>query len=105
MNPSNKSNPINLHPASAPLPGQPWWKTPAMWLVVGLPSAVVVAGCFTMWIAVTRPDAVVDPDYYRKGLALGRAAAVDKAQVPAQMGRNHAMTPDKDLPGGRRVRD
>ena len=23
---------------------------------------------------------------------------VDKAQVPAQIGRNHAMTPDKDLP-------
>ena len=80
-------------------PGLPWWKTPAMWLVVGLPAAVVVGGFFMLWIAMARPDAVVDPDYYRKGLALGqRAAAVDKAQVPAQMGRNHAMTPDKDLP-------
>lgn len=83
-------------------PGLPWWKTPAMWLVVGLPAAVVVGGCITMWIAVTRPDAVVDPDYYRKGLALGqRAAAVEKAQVPAQMGRNHAMTPDRHLPVGK----
>ena len=25
-------------------PGLPWWKTPAMWLVVGLPAAVVVGG-------------------------------------------------------------
>ena len=73
-----------------------------MWLVLGLPAVVVVAGCITLWIAMTRPDAVVDPDYYRKGLALGeRAAMVDKAQVPAQMGRNHAMTPDKDLPANK----
>ena len=81
---------------------QPWWKTSVMWLVLGLPAVVVVAGCITLWIAMTRPDAVVDPDYYRKGLALGeRAAMVDKAQVPAQMGRNHAMTPDKDLPANK----
>lgn len=80
-------------------PAMPWWKTPAMWLVVGLPAAVVAGGFLMLWIALARPDAVVDPDYYRKGLALGqRAAAVEKAQVPAQMGRNHAMTPDKDLP-------
>ncbi|MBS0344116.1 MAG: FixH family protein [Proteobacteria bacterium] len=79
--------------------GLPWWKTPAMWLVVGLPAVVVVGGFFALWLAMTRPDAVVDPDYYRKGLALGqRSEAVEKAQVPAQMGRNHAMTPDKDLP-------
>lgn len=82
-----------------PAPGLPWWKTPAMWLVVGLPALVVVAGCATFWIAVARPDAVVDPGYYGKGLALGqRAAGVDKAHAPAQAGRNHAMTPDKDLP-------
>ncbi|MBS0452293.1 MAG: FixH family protein [Proteobacteria bacterium] len=83
-------------------PGLPWWKTPAMWLVVGLPAVVVVFGFFTLWLAVTRPDAVVDPNYYRKGLALEqRGAGVEKAQVPAQMGRNHAMTPDKDLPARR----
>jgi hypothetical protein len=42
---------------------------------------------------------VVDPDYYAKGLALGeREKAADKAHVPAQMGRNHAMTPDGELP-------
>ena len=70
-----------------------------MWLVLGLPAVVIVGGFATMWLAVTRPDAVVDPDYYAKGLALGqRAHAVDKAQVPAQMGRNHAMTPDRGLP-------
>lgn len=91
--------PLQESHATVSQPCQPWWKTSVMWLVLGLPAVVVVAGCITLWIAVARPDAVVDPDYYRKGLALGqRAAAVEKAQVPAQMGRNHAMTPDKDLP-------
>ena len=79
--------------------GQPWWRTPHMWLVLGLPAVVIVGGFATLWIALVRPDAVVDLDYYAKGLALGRrAAVVDKSQVPAQTGRNHAMTPDRSLP-------
>ena len=82
---------------SDPAGAQPWWKFPMMWLVLGLPAAVIVAGFATLWIATARPDVVVDPDYYRKGLALGQAATVDRSQVPAQVGRNHAMTPD----GGR----
>lgn len=70
-----------------------------MWLVVGLPAAVVVGGCAAFWIAVTRPDVVVDADYYTRGLALEKKArAPGKAHMPAQMGRNHAMTPDKDAP-------
>lgn len=85
---------------SDPAGAQPWWKFPMMWLVLGLPAAVIVAGFATLWIAMARPDVVVDPDYYRKGLALGpsgRGVVVDKAQLPAQVGRNHAVTPGKDL--------
>ncbi len=70
-----------------------------MWLVVGLPAAVVVGGCVAFWIAVTRPDGVVDADYYARGLALGKnPEATSKAHMPAQAGRNHAMTPDKGAP-------
>ena len=29
----------------------PWWKEPMMWLVVGLPASVVVAGVWTFVIA------------------------------------------------------
>lgn len=99
----NPVNPVNAMRETNTLPGLPWWKTPAMWLVVGLPAVVVVAGCITLWIALARPDAVVDPDYYRKGISLGQrqGEAVEKAHVPAQMGRNHAMTPDKDLPASK----
>jgi len=84
-------------------PGMPWWRTGAMWLVLGLPAAVVVGGLVTLWIALARPDAVVEPDYYAKGLALGEHGGVaGKADIPAQMGRNHAMTPDKELPAALR---
>jgi hypothetical protein len=74
----------------------PWWKYPLVWLVLGLPAAVILAGLATAWIAMARPDVVVDPDYYRKGLELSRPHA-DSALVPAQAGRNHAVTPKKDL--------
>jgi hypothetical protein len=98
-------NAMNTLRETNTMPGLPWWKTPAMWLVVGLPAVVVVAGFITLWIALARPDAVVDPDYYRKGISLGQpqgeAAAARKAHVPAQTGRNHAMTPDKDLPASK----
>jgi len=82
-----------IKPDSNAADGRPWWKFPMMWLVLGLPAAVIVAGFATLWIAMAKPDSVVDPDYYRKGLALGRDAVVDKAQLPAQTGRNHAMSP------------
>lgn len=91
-----KQHPKQEQPTTA---GRPWWRTPHMWLVLSPPAFVIVGGFATLWIAMARPDAVVDPDYYAKGLALGqREAAVDKSQVPAQTGRNHAMTPDRSLP-------
>ena len=74
----------------------PWWKHPLMWMVVGLPASVVVAGIATLVIAVQRPDPVVTPDYYRRGIEINKTlAARDKAALPAMQGRNHAATPAK----------
>ncbi|WP_038204544.1 FixH family protein [Xenophilus azovorans] len=75
----------------------PWWRHPIMWMVVGGPAAVVVAGCVTAWIAVHGADPVVDADYYRHGVEINRTLGA-KAMLPAQTGRNHAMTPARDLP-------
>ena len=37
----------------------PWYRVPAMWLVVSIP-ALTVAGCLlTMYLAVTHPDPVL----------------------------------------------
>jgi len=66
--------------------GMPWWKYPLMWLVLGLPASVVVAGLCTAWIALHSPDTVLD-------------APRQRTLAPAQAGRNHAMTPGETLPG------
>lgn len=74
----------------------PWWKHPLVWMVIGLPASVVVAGIATLVIAVQRPDPVVTPDYYRRGIEINKTlAARDKAALPAMQGRNHAATPAK----------
>lgn len=72
----------------------PWWKHGLMWLVLGGPAAVIVAGVATMVIALRSPDPVVAEDYYRRGMEINRTLAErDKALLPAQQGRNHAATP------------
>ncbi|UZD53866.1 FixH family protein [Caldimonas aquatica] len=76
-----------------------WWREPMMWLVVGGPAAVILAGVATLVLAVSRPDPVVDPDYYRRGLEINktmaeRQAAASEAPAvrPALEVRNHAAT-------------
>ena len=66
----------------------PWWKFPLMWLVIGLPACVVLAGLGTVWIALRTPDSVLE-------------SPTQRSLVPAQAGRNHAMTPGATLPSGR----
>ena len=67
-----------LHPAA----DQAWWRTGVMWLVVGGPLAVVVAGLVTAAIAVQGADDVLDAD-----------ARAQSANAPALKARNHAATP------------
>ena len=59
-----------------------WWREPTMWLVVGGPAAVVVAGVVTAVIALQRPDPVLRTD----------------GATPAVQARNHAATPAKEAP-------
>lgn len=71
----------NPSPARAEQVGQPWWRQPMMWLVVGGPAAVVVAAIVTAVIAVRGADPVLD------------TRADRLAERPANEGRNHAATP------------
>jgi hypothetical protein len=59
------------------LPRKPWWREPMMWLVVGGPLTVVVAGVVTAVIAIRGADPVLDT----------------RAGAPAVQARNHAATP------------
>ena len=78
---------------------RPWWKFGYMWLVVGGPAIVVVAGFVTLWLAIRTPDPVVANDYYRRGVEINKTLEnPDASLVPALKGRNHAATPAQDQP-------
>lgn len=63
-------------------PTLPWWKVRTMWLVIGGPSAVVIAGFATLFIAVRSGDVPL------------RVQVEPRAQTmaPAAQARNHAAT-------------
>lgn len=77
----------------------PWWKYGHVWLVLAGPLVVIVAGIVTAVIAIRGADPVIDKDYYRKGIEINRHLGnAEKSMAPAQAVRNHAATPDQDLP-------
>jgi hypothetical protein len=63
-------------------PVRPWWRYGMVWLVIGGPLVVVLAGVATLMIAITHPDPV-----------LPVRAAAPEAEQPAVQARNHAATP------------
>ena len=50
----------------------PWYSEKAMWLVVGLPAAAVIAGFFTLWLALTRPDREIEVSHTPPAHSLSR---------------------------------
>lgn len=68
-------------------PVLPWWRVKTLWLVVGGPLAVVLAGVVTTVIAVQGADTVV--------------RAQPQAQAPAMQARNHAATAQVPAPPAR----
>jgi hypothetical protein len=70
-----------------------------MWMVVGGPVLVVIAGFATFAIAVKNPDPVLNKADYERDLAAAQALegqarldALAKMQ-PAHQARNHAASP------------
>lgn len=62
----------------------PWYRLPVVWMVIGGPAAVVVAGFATLAIALANPDPVISAP-----------KATSSAELPAVQGRNHAATPQR----------
>jgi len=75
----------------------PWWRHGLVWMILGGPAAVVVAGIATFVIAARSPDPLVSHESYRARAAgvsaAGGAEGGGKAMLPAQQGRNHAASP------------
>ena len=78
-----------------------WWRFPLLWMVMAGPAIVIAASFATLWLALRTPDPVIQPDYSRRGIEIDKAPA-DKKLMPALAGRNHAATPESDVPGPRR---
>ncbi|HEX5372873.1 MAG TPA: nitrogen fixation protein FixH [Aquabacterium sp.] len=68
---------------AAPGGSQPWWTFPIVWMVIGGPAIVVVAGITTAVIAWKHVDPVLDT-------SAPRAQALQPNEVPALLGRNRA---------------
>jgi uncharacterized protein len=75
-----------------------------MWLVVGGPVVVVVAGIATAVIAVNGADPVLNKADYERDLQQQRALQATTGQddlnplLPAQQARNHVVTPAESVP-------
>lgn len=61
----------------------PWWRQWILWVVIGAPLAVVVAGIWTTVIAIEAADTTVSVP----------SASTDRSAAPAMQARNHAATP------------
>ena len=68
-------------------PTLPWWRVPAVWLVIGGPLAVVVAGVVTAVIAVRHGDVPLRTN------PVAAQAVHAEALTPATQARNHAAAP------------
>ncbi len=66
--------------------GQPWWKYPIVWLVVGGPLIVVVASIYTANLAIKNVDPVLDTSDKN---------VKNRNELPAIKARNHAAEATK----------
>lgn len=73
-----QANPTPARAQNAAVDDRPWWRYGMVWLVIGGPAVVVVAGIVTAVIAIRGADPVLDT----------------RAEQPAVQARNHAATPE-----------
>lgn len=89
---------MSLHAKKQETRSGPWWQYGHVWLVLSGPAVVVVAGIATAVIAIQGADPVVDANYYQTGIRINEQLRASKSLAPAGAARNHAATPDQDLP-------
>lgn len=96
----------NSLPPTSPSAGQPWYREPYVWLVLGGPLVVVVASVITYYIAAQGADPVLDRSRPAVRAVAAEAdsqtpegrLAAEKALLPAGQGRNHAVSPELPKP-------
>ncbi|MCC6202189.1 MAG: FixH family protein [Gammaproteobacteria bacterium] len=76
---------------------QRWYRVPQVWLVLGLPAAVVIGCAITMVIAWRTFDGVVVDDYYRRGLEINQDLVRDRRAAELGLDAVVAFAPDSGL--------
>lgn len=91
MNPSSTPASSPTPPADAHQVGKarPWYREPALWLLMAGPVAVIVAGAVTLGLALGRPDGLVTADYYKRGLLVERR--IERDATAARLGLRAAL--------------
>ena len=84
--------PLPVALAGPPDRAAPWWRFGIVWLVVGGPVTVVIAGIATTVLAFHGADPPV-PEL--RPTAVEALAAPGRATAPALQVRNHAATPSR----------
>jgi len=69
--------------------GQPWYREPWPWIIIGLLGTVVIASFITLWIAASNPDALVVRDQEYQTIK-GELRAQDTDAIRAAQARRAA---------------
>ncbi len=77
---------------------RPWYREPWVWLLIALPLSAVIGGIVTIVIAVSTSDGLVVDDYYKRGKAINRDLARDRAAAQYRLEAHFDIDAD-----GRRV--
>lgn len=64
---------------------KPWYKQFWPWMLIGLPTSVVIASVTTYFLAINGMDSVISKDYYKEGLAVNADLTRDKKAIALGM--------------------
>ena len=70
----------------------PWYKQFWPWVLIGLPTSVVIASVITYFLAINGMDSVISKDYYKEGLAVN--ADLERDKKAADLGLSADITID-----------
>ena len=75
--------------------GQPWYREPMMWMVLGGPLAVVIASVVTYVLVVRGSDPVLERDPISEAQRVGKELTPEQIESlqPAVKARNHVASP------------
>ncbi len=71
-------------PATETTPGQPWYREPWPWIIIGLLGTVIVASFVTLWIAASNPDGLVVDDAEYQEIRRGLRAQESSEESPGE---------------------